>query len=599
MELSRAFITNLRAMSLLALLVGSFLIYNSMSFALVQRRPTLGILRALGVTRGQVLGLALAEAALLGVVGSTLGALAGSWLARRMLTAVTRTINDLYFVAAVNDISLDPSTLLVAIGIGIGAALIAALVPSLEAARTLPHLALRRSTLEKRATRGAAVLVAASAAMLTSAALFIWLSDTSLAAGFAALLLLMLSAASLTPAMLRALSRLAARAAHGRSVTAQLALGDVAASISRTGIAVAALGIAIAAAIGVAVMVASFRHSVADWLGRTLRADVYVMAPGPGFSRPERAIDANVVRALVSSEFVVEHSATRRVSVESPLGPVLLDALQPASRSQGGFTLLAGAAVDVWPAFDRGEVLLSESFAYRHRLGVADSIELVTASGPRRFRICGIYRDFGSDRGAILMSRAHYREAWGDDSITSLGLYLDARGDPGTAIAALRARTQGQQALLLRSNSEIRALSMQIFERTFAITRVLYWLALTVAGIGLLSALLAYELERARELAILRALGITPGGIARLIETQTLFLGLAAAVIAVPTGLAAAGVLIEVINRRAFGWHIDLFWSGPEVAATLAGALAAALLAGLYPAWRSSRATIADHMREE
>jgi putative ABC transport system permease protein len=323
------------------------------------------------------------------------------------------------------------------------------------------------------------------------------------------------------------------------------------------------------------------------------------MAPGPGFSRPERAIDANVVRALVSSEFVVEHSATRRVSVESPLGPVLLDALQPASRSQGGFTLLAGAAVDVWPAFDRGEVLLSESFAYRHRLGVADSIELVTASGPRRFRICGIYRDFGSDRGAILMSRAHYREAWGDDSITSLGLYLDARGDPGTAIAALRARTEGQQALLLRSNSEIRALSMQIFERTFAITRVLYWLALTVAGIGLLSALLAYELERARELAILRALGITPGGIARLIETQTLFLGLAAAVIAVPTGLAAAGVLIEVINRRAFGWHIDLFWSGPEVAATLAGALAAALLAGLYPAWRSSRATIADHMREE
>jgi putative ABC transport system permease protein len=598
-ELSSAFMTNLKAMSLLALLVGSFLIYNSMSFALIQRRPTLGILRALGVTRGEVLATVLAEVAILGAVGAALGALAGIWLAGRMLSAVTRTINDLYFVASVSAISLEPATLIVAAVTGLGAALLAALVPSLEAARTLPQLALRRSTLEQRAARAAAVLLAVSAALLAAAGLSIGLSNSSLVAGFAALLMLMLAAAALTPATLRACATLAARAVRRRSIAVQLALGDVAASTSRTGVAVAALAIAVAAAIGVALMVASFRHSVSAWLERTLRADIYVMAPGPGFSRPERVIDAGVALTLIGSELVVDHSATRRVAVESPFGPVLLDALEPAARSLAGVALIEGSSDEAWPAFARGDVLVSEPLAYRRQLRVGDSLELVTASGPRRFRVAGIYRDYGSDRGAVLMSRAHYRSAWGDDAITSLGLYLAAGSDTSAAIAALSASTRDRQALLMRSNSELRNLSMQIFERTFAITRILYWLALTVAGIGLLSALLAYELERARELAVLRALGMTPLGIAGLVETQTLFLGLVAAAIAVPTGLVAAVVLIEVINRRAFGWRIDLFWSGPQVAATLAVALAAALLAGLYPAWRSSRALVADDLREE
>jgi putative ABC transport system permease protein len=285
--------------------------------------------------------------------------------------------------------------------------------------------------------------------------------------------------------------------------------------------------------------------------------------------------------------------------VESPLGQVLLDAFEPASRSYGGFTLIAGEANHVWPAFDRGDVLLTESFAYRHRLGVGGSVSLLTPAGSRRFRIAGIFRDYGNDRGAVLMNRAVYRATWSDDAVTSMGLYLAAGSDAGAVIASLHAATGAKQVLFIRSNSELRALSMQIFERTFAITHVLYWLATAVAAIGLLSALLAYELERTRELAILRALGVTPAGVGRLIETQTLFLGLAAALVAVPTGLVAALVLIEVINRRAFGWQIELHVAASDVVATLVIAVGAALLAGLYPAWRSSRASIAAHIREE
>jgi putative ABC transport system permease protein len=598
-ELTRAFMTNLRAMSLLALLVGALLIFNTMTFALLLRRRTLGVLRALGVTRGQVLALVLSEALVIGVGGAVLGAVSGVWLARQLLGSVTRTINDLYFVVSVKAIGLEPGALLMAVGLGVAVALLATLVPALEAARTAPLLALHRSVLEQRARRTARSLALAGLALVTIAGLLVGLSDRSLLAGFLALLLLLLSAAFLTPAALRALARLSSRTAGRVSASARLAFGDVAASLSRTGVAVGALSIAVSAAIGVALMVASFRESLAEWLASTLRADIYITAPGPGFSRPERLIEPAVLRALLSSSAVREASAIRRVAVESSVGSALLDALQPASASYGGISLVAGDAVAVWPAFERGDVLLSEPFAFRHRLAVGGSLELTTATGPRRFRIAGIYRDYGTDRGAVLMHRANYREAWGDDGVTSLGLYLERGAHAADVIDALRAATGEHQALFMRSNSDLRALSMQIFERTFAITRVLYWLAAAVAGLGLLSALLAYELERARELALLRALGVTPAGIAILVQTQTAFLGLAAGAAAIPTGVLAALLLIEVINRRAFGWHIDFHWNAGEVMQTVALALGAALLAGLYPAWRSSRVVIAASMREE
>jgi putative ABC transport system permease protein len=171
--------------------------------------------------------------------------------------------------------------------------------------------------------------------------------------------------------------------------------------------------------------------------------------------------------------------------------------------------------------------------------------------------------------------------------------------DVGRAIAELRAAGAGRQTLLIRSNADIRDLSMKIFERTFTITRVLYWLAAAVAAIALVSALLAWELERSRELAIVRALGLTPRGAAVLVETQTAFMGVGALLAALPAGVLTGILLIEVINRRAFGWQIDLHLSPAQFGNALLLSISAALIAGLYPAWRTGRAPIATEVREE
>jgi putative ABC transport system permease protein len=599
LDLAATFTTNLQAMSLLALLVGFFLIYSAVSFAVVQRRALIGVLRALGATRAAVLAMLLGEAALIGIVGASLGLLLGVVIGRALVGLVAGTINDLYFVVAVKSVTLPVASIVKAVSAGIGVSLIAAAVPAVEAASAAPQLGLKRSVLEGKAAAAARGLIAASALFAAAAGAIVWGSGRSLLAGFVALFLLLLSVAALAPAALRAMARAGAQLVAGTSPIARLALADVAASLSRTGVAVAALSLAVCAMIGVSLMVDSFRESLHEWLGRTLRADIYVSAPGSGFGRPERRLDSAVVAALLGTAGVTAHSESRRVRVTSNAGQVALDALTLAPASFAGFQITAGDPAKLWRAWERGALLISEPLAWRLQLHVGEQLTLMSAQGPHAFAIAGIYREYGNDRGTALMNRAVYASLWQDDALSALGLYLAAGVSPARLTAELYAAASGRQALLIRSNAQLRELSMSIFERTFVITRVLYWLTAGVAALSLVSALLAWQLERARELALLRVLGATPRAVALLIAAQSSFMGLAALLIAMPAGVLTGIMLLEVVNRRAFGWHIDLHVHSPAFLGATCVSLTAALAAGLYPAWVSARANLAAGIREE
>lgn len=599
LDMTAAFTTNLKAMSLLALLVSTLLIYGAISFAVVQRRRSIGILRALGATPAQVLAIVLSEAFVLGIVGAAAGVLLGLAIGRELVHLVSRTINDLYFVVAVNSTTLPTATLVKAVLAGIGTAIIAALLPAFEAVSSTPQLGMRRSVLEKRAVDLARKLVIVSASLAVAAGVVVFSSTRSLLAGFIALFMLLLSVAALTPAVLRSLARFVAFALGRGSPVARLAFGDIAASLSRTGVAVAALGMAIAAMIGVSIMVASFRESLHDWLQRTMRADIYLTAPGAGGGRPERRLEPDLVPALLAVKGVAQYSMSRRVVLETSKGPIPVEAAQLAQPSYATYILTEGDPASTWSSFKQGGIVISEPLAWRLQLKVGDRLTVSTSSGPRSFPVAGVYREYGNDRGDMLMDLRIYRQLWRDAAITSVGFYLHPGVASASVISELEAVSRGRQALLIRSNADIRDLSMRIFDRTFVITRVLNWLAAGVAAVGLISALLAWELERSREIAIVRSLGMTAGGTAALIETQTAFMGLAAMIAAVPAGLLTALVLTDVINRRAFGWRIELHLNGAQFTNALVLSLTAALLAGLYPAWRAARAPIAVEIREE
>lgn len=593
-DLSAAFMTNLTAMSLLALLVGVFLIYNSVSFSVLQRRGLIGIQRALGVTRGELFALILAEAAMIGFVAACIGVLAGLWLGEQLLALVARSINDFYYRVNVTRVIAEPLSIAKGMAAGVGAALLAAAVPALEASSYQPRLTMTRSTLEQRTRRLLPIVALAGCAAILAAAALLMLSGRNLVAGLAAVFLLILGFALCIPPLVRVATRtLQPLAKRVGGTLASMAISGIAASLSRTGVAIVALAIAVSATIGVSVMVDSFRGSVRQWLEQTLQADIYA-----GVERG--SLDPALFADLVALPGVEAYSTSRRTFLENEDGRTQLVAIQMAPGSYAGTEILAADAADVWPAWESGDVVLvSEPYAYRNSVSPGDVVELRTATGPRIFRIAAIYQSYDINASAVLISRSTYERHWNDRGIDSVGLYLADGVDSRDVLRGIETVSAGRQQIRFESNQGIRDLSLEVFDRTFIITDVLYWLAIVVALIGILGALLAMQLERAREFAVLRALGMTQAQLGGMIALQSGVIGLISGVAAIPLGLVMAYLLIEVINRRAFGWQIDMTFAGSILFSAVLFAIGAAVLAGLYPAYRAARNQPALAMREE
>jgi len=598
-DLSAAFSLNLTAMSLLALLVGMFLIYNTMTFAVVQRRALLGRLRALGVSRREIFTVVLSEALLLGLAGTLLGGLLGLWLGSTLVHLVTRTINDLYYVVSVRDFSIAPLSLIKGAGLGLLATLAAAWLPALEAADAPPAATLSRAYLESRWRAALPRLNLAGLTLLGLSGLLFKLSY-GLAAGFLGLFLMLLACALLTPSAVILLVRLNQQLTAWSGPLARMATRDVARHLSRTGVAVAALMIAFSATVGVGVMVDSFRSGVSLWINDLVNADIYIAPLAQESGASGASLRPDVLVELRATPGIAALSLYRRVEVTLNGKPVQLLALELAPAARAGYHLLAGQPRAAWQAFETGTaVIVSEPLAYRHQLRVGDAITLNTASGPRAFPIAGIFLDYGSEHGRILLNRRAYERDWRDATVGSVAVYAA----PDEAVAVLRQRLEtgiGRlQPLVMRSNRSIQEYTLAIFDRTFTITSVLRLLAIAVAFVGVLSALMALQLERAREFAVLRATGMTAGEIGRLVSLQTGFMGFAAGLLAIPVGLLLAAVLIFVINRRAFGWTLPFQVDPWIIIQAPALAVLAALLAGLYPIWRMTRSNPAQALRSE
>ena len=597
-QMTRAFELNLFMLGLLALVVGMFLIFNAMSFSVLQRRGLLGRLRVIGATRREVFALIMLEAFVLGAVGAVLGLLMGIVLAQELLVLMGRTINDLYYRVEVTAVTLSLPLLAKSLFLGLAGALLAAFAPALEAARSAPGVVVTRLSIERRGRKFLPYLTVAGLAFLLSSAVILTVSGAALGTAYLALFCLVIGFALAAPGATRGLLQLlkpVAGAAGGD--LGIIAARGIAAHLSRTGTAIAALMIAIAAVVGVAAMVDSFRRSVDDWLNLTLRADLYVSVPGEGNLR---AMDPAIIHRVRDVAEVQALSLGRRLHVETRGDPVELLAIEMAPQSYAGFRIVSGDTEGAWRAFDReGAVLLSEPLAFRRDLGVGGAIELLTAGGFRTFPIAGIYRDYSSDRGVLLMSRETFVRHWHDPGITTRGVYALPAADRATLRERLQVAAAGDQVLVVNDTGEIRRISLEIFDRTFTITHVLRLLAVAVAFVGVLSALMAIQLELGREFAVLRALGLTRIQLFGIAEAQTGVLGFVAGLLAIPLGFLLAHMLVTVINRRSFGWSMDFHLDPWLIGQALALSVGAALLAGLYPAYRIAATPPAAVLREE
>lgn len=601
-QMLSAFELNLSALSLLGLVVGMFLIYNTISFSVVQRRPVLGALRCLGVTRREIFGLVLSEALVLSAIGTMIGLGIGIILGRGLVGLVSRTINDLFFTATVQGVSLTVWTIYKGVVIGLGAGLIAAFVPAFEATTVPPSLTLKRSVGEARLQRLLSILSVSGLVLLGLGLLLLQQSQTSVVIGFAALFTILLGMALLTPWLTQLVMHLIQALMPPLGVIGLMAPRDILRSLSRTAVTIAALMVAVSVIIGVSIMITSFRGTVVAWLNDILIADIFISPANP--SSPDGGqIPAEFVDELRTYPKVRQIGLLRGFEAISPAyGAVRVNAISPSPADDlRGFLWHEGTRAEAFTAFDSGAIFISEVFARREGLPVdaPSEIVLITASGAQTFRVVGVFYDYATPSGLMMMRLKTYQTHWADDGIFGVSLYLSPDTNVDEMLISLQDKFAGPYQLSLVSNRTIKEQALIVFDRTFTITSALRLLATVVAFIGVLSALMSLQLERTRELGTLRATGMTLRQLWSLTFLETGFIGLTAGLIAIPAGWVLSLVLIYVINLRSFGWSLQIQASGMTFLTAMLVALIASLLAGIYPSWRLSKLAIATALREE
>ena len=601
-QLTAAFQTNLSALSFLAMLVGMFLIYNTMTFSIVQRRSLFGIYRCIGVTRREIFLMVLVEAVFVGIVGSVLGVGAGIGLSKITINLVSQTVNDLYFTSTINAASIPIASLLKGFLLGFVTTILTTIPPALEAASVPPREAMSRFSVEHKTKKRIWWTAIAGIASFGLAYIAYLIPSKSLIIGFSVIAFVTIGFAMITAiAMVGFLTVIQPITTKIDRLAGRLAPRNLINSLSRTSIAVSALMVAVAVSIGVGLMIGSFRSTVDKWLRTSLQGDIYITAPSFILNQPTLPIDMSILPELQSAPDIAGIYLLKINYVESQSGEIQVAATDndqlPYERLYKSVSLPES---EIWQAMENGSVLITESLAYSLSItDVGGSINLATNNGMVNFPVIGIYYDYASTAGTIQMPLDVYQRFWGDMSISAIGIHLIPGVDAGVFAQKLRQNLPTVQSLLIRPNQELRQDVMVVFDRTFAITRALQLLAMIVAFIGILSALGLLQFERQREMGIIRALGLTNREVWSLAMFETLLMGIISGLMAIPAGYTLAQILVDIINQRSFGWSMQLSASPAIFIQAVTVAVIAALLAGVFPAWRMSRMQAVEAIRYE
>lgn len=600
-DMTSAFQINLTALSLLALLVGLFLIYNTITYSVVKRRALFGLLRCIGVTRQQVILLVVGEAFLIGILGSLLGLLIGVLAGQQTVGMVTQTINDLYFTTTVDPVPIRISSMIKGLALGVVATIVTALFPAIEASFIPPRIALSRSGLERKSKNVVRWLSVAGLGLILAGVLVLWIPSPSIFLGFAGTLLVVLGIAMESTIAL-VLSMRILRPFSGKffGFLGKMAPSSLVNNLSRTSVAIASLMVAVAVAIGMNLMVNSFRSTVTIWLEQTLMGDIYVSAPSFVSSNPTETIRPEVIAGLEGWSEISRIDTLRTVSVLSRQGPVILNATEnPDFGQERQYQHLEIPSRDVWEEMERGGILISEALGYRLGLASGDQLALLSDQGWQMFPIIGVIYEYTSSEGSIWMAYDTYQSYWLDEGITALALRLADGTEADQVTSRIQDSFASLQRLIVRSNRVLREEVMRIFDRTFAITNAMRAMATVVAFIGVLTTAMLLQLEKKREMGILRALGLTSRQLWGLVMIESGLMGLVSGLLALPTGSVLARILVDVINRRSFGWTIQLSIPMDALVQGIALSLIASLIAGIYPAWRLNQMVTAEAIRYE
>ena len=552
-SLSRSYRVNLNVLALVALFTGGLLVFSTQALAVVRRRSQLALLRVLGVTRRQLATLLVIEGAIVGIAGSAVGVAGGFIMAQGAVRIIGADLGAGYFRGVAPTLAVAPIALTLFFGLGVLIAMLAAVVPAIEAARAAPAAALKAGDDERTFDRlrppwpGFAVVGAGALATLLPPVAGLPLF------GYMAIALILIGTLMLMPrfaVIVLGVLPLPRRAPQ------RLALLQLRGAPGQVAVSLAAIVAAVSLMVSMAIMVASFRTSLDTWLERVLPADVYVRAAAAGDTAYLTADDQARVAALPGvrrAEFVREQQLL--LDAARPRVVLLARTIDPANLSRqfqlvsGPVTVAPGAPPAAW---------VNEAMVDLYGFAPGRIIELPIAGRAAAFTVAGVWRDYARPQGAIVIDRERYIALTGDASATNGALWLAPGANPDEIDRAVVRDVPGAARLEIATPGEIRELSLKAFDRTFAITYALELAAVVIGLFGLSSSFGALVLSRRREFGVLRHIGMTRRQIGAMIASEGVLIGGVGLSAGFGLGWLISLVLIHVVNRQSFHWGMEL-----------------------------------------
>jgi putative ABC transport system permease protein len=584
-NLSRAYRVNLTVLALVALFTGAFLVFSTQALSVLRRRSQFALLRVLGLDRRALLRQVLLEGGSLGVIGALLGIAGGYAMAAAALHFFGGDLGAGYFPGVRPQVRFAPLAALVFFALGLGVALLGCAVPALEAARARPAIALKSGNDETALARLSRVWPAI--VCLALAALFAFappLFELPLF-GYLAVALLLVGGIGLMPRLAATVFRLLNRAARRRaerSPVLALTLARLANAPGQASIALGGVLASFSLMVAMGIMVASFRVSVDEWILHILPADLYVRT-ATGGSTGAFGPDEQRLLAAVPGVARVALLRTRPLSLDPARPDITLIARDIDAADPGRLLVLVGETVPLPPG--ARPVWISEAMSDLYRLAPGQTLQLPLGGRPQAFFVAGIWRDYANQTGSAIVRLPDYRALTGDASVTDAALWAADGTGVERIEAALRALPFGP-ALTLARPGDIRAASLRIFDRSFAVTYLLEAIAIAIGMSGVAATFSAQTLARAKEFGMLRHVGVTRRQVLQLLAIEGGSLTLLGVATGFILGLLISLILVYVVNPQSFHWTMQLHlpWGllGGVAGVLLAASVLTALVSGRY-----------------
>lgn len=590
-NMSRAYRVNLNMLALVALFTGAFLVFSTQALSVIRRRSQLALLRVVGLTRRQLLRQILLEGLTLGAIGSLIGLAAGYGAAALALRFFGGDLGGGYFSGVQPTVHFSPAAALVFFALGAGVSLLGCASPAWEAANAKPAQALKTGSedvmLSKLAAPWPALALLLLGALLTQMPPVLGLPVF----GYLSIALLLVGAIALMPRLAASVFSSLAAAAAGRDsgTVATLALARLANAPNQASVALGGVLSSFSLMVAMAIMVASFRVSVDDWLSHLLSADLYVDAAASGNTG---TLNANEQQSLAAVPGIARIEFLRFVYLTlDPARPAVTLVARPIDVNDPDKTLpMTGAALPAGALGDhmaKGAVpiWISEAMVDLYRYAVGERVSLALGGKPHEFVVAGVWRDYARQTGAMQMRLEDYRRLTSDMEVNDVSVWLESGVSPAQAIAEIRQLPFGQ-LLEFAEPEEIRAISLRIFDRSFAVTYLLEAVAIVIGLFGVAATFSAQTLARAKEFGMLRHIGVTRRQILAVLATEGGLLTALGIAIGFVLGASISLILVFIVNPQSFHWTMELHMPWGLIATValvlLASAVATALVAGRH-----------------